>query len=73
MTLKQADDHQRLGEWMVKTKFTINPNSTVTNYYLVNRKNVDKFVNRPWQTAKKADEHHLRPSMIACHHIMYWN
>ena len=59
MTITQASVHHQLDEWMVKTKFKINPISTVTNCYLVNRKNVNRFVNRPWTKAPKPNETQL--------------
>ena len=59
MTITKADVHHKLDEWMVKTKCKINKNSMVTDYYLVNRKNVDRFVNRPWKTPKRAEDTQL--------------
>tara|TARA_X000000950_G_C13808378_1_gene616564 strand:- start:112 stop:348 length:237 start_codon:yes stop_codon:yes gene_type:complete len=59
MRIIQADAHHNLDEWMVQTKFKIYLNSTVTDYFLVNRKNVDRFVNRPWTKAPKPNETQL--------------
>ena len=53
--LKSCDGEHPL----VKTKCKINKNSMVTDYYLVNRKNVDRFVNRPWKTPKRAEDTQL--------------